>query len=62
MFSDPAYLESKLLPFDTPPDAQWIEQYDYESDSDLGYLSDGEDSETSAISSEEADSKFINDF
>jgi hypothetical protein len=62
VFSDPTYLESKLLPFDTPPDAQWIEQYDYESDSDLGYLSDSEDSETSAISSEVADSKFINDF
>jgi hypothetical protein len=31
---------------------QWVEQYGYESDSDLGYLSDDGDLESSTISSQ----------
>ena len=50
VFSDiNTYLEFKSLPFDTPPNVQWIDQYDYESDSDLGYHSDTENLERSTI-------------
>jgi hypothetical protein len=46
VFSDPTYSESRLLPFGSKSDAEWIEHYDYESDSDLGYFSDDEHSGT----------------
>jgi hypothetical protein len=59
VFSDPTYLESKSLPFKTPPDVQWIERYDYDSDSDLGYFSDDENSEMSTTSLEATDGKFM---
>jgi hypothetical protein len=63
VFSDPDYLESKLLPFDRTHDVEWIEQYDYDSDSDLGYSSDDEHSKTSSTSSETSTSgNFPNNF
>jgi len=40
------------LPFNTSPDALWIEEYDYESDSDLGSASDNEPSEKATSASE----------
>jgi hypothetical protein len=46
VFSDPTYSESRLLPFGSKPDAEWIEEYNYELDSDLGYFSDDEHSGT----------------
>jgi hypothetical protein len=52
VFSDSSYSESQQLSFDTPPDTQWIEAYDYESDSDLGSASDDEPSEEAALASE----------
>jgi hypothetical protein len=54
VFSDSTFLESKQLPLDAPPETQWIEEYDYESDSDLGYVSADEDDrglESSTVSS-----------
>jgi len=42
LFSDSTYSESKSLSFDAPPDVKWVERYDYESDSDLGHLSNDE--------------------
>jgi hypothetical protein len=65
VFSDSTYSESKLLPFDTTPDAEWIEKYEYDSDSDLGYFSNDSDehSETSSTSSESLSSgKFTDNF
>lgn len=42
MFSDVNYTESSLVPFDTLPDTQCTNEYDYDSDSDLGYFSEDE--------------------
>jgi hypothetical protein len=52
VFSDSSYSESQQLPFDTSPDTQWIEEYDYESDSDLGSASDDEPLEEATSASE----------
>jgi hypothetical protein len=44
------------LPFDGTPDAEWIEQYDYESDSDLGHFSDDSEGHLENLS---ADSEYL---
>lgn len=41
------YVESSLVPLHQAPDEQQIEVYDYASDSDLGYDTDGEGTESS---------------
>jgi hypothetical protein len=65
VFSDSSFSESKQLPLDAPPETQWIEEYDYESDSDLGYVSADEDDrglESSTVSSPVPGGKFPNTF
>jgi hypothetical protein len=63
VFSDPNYVESKLLPFEGTPGTEWIEQYDYESDSDLGYSSDEERSEKPSAGAESLTTgKYANNF
>jgi hypothetical protein len=51
VFSDSSFLESKVQPLEAPAETQWIEQYDYDSDSDLGYLSADEDGDGNVASS-----------
>jgi len=40
-----SFSESKLVDLDRPPVTEYIDKYDYESDSDLGYVSGEEDDE-----------------
>lgn len=47
------YAESSLVPLDQAPDERQIEVYDYASDSDLGYDTDDEDTESSLSCNDE---------
>lgn len=42
------------MPLGTPPSIHWIEEYDYDSDSDLGYFSEDDDAGDGIDLSDEA--------
>ena len=43
VLSDSKFFEGNLVNFDQPPPDEEVDEYDYESDSDLGYFSEDEE-------------------